>query len=257
VILALVLLSAPAVTAGAQDGPAALAAFHAWHKLPDNASLSFGRALDAYRSTLKAKGLSDEAAERMIRIIVAHDEATLYDRVYAERPTFNTEPNAWLVAAVEGLTPGRALDVAMGQGRNALFLASKGWDVTGFDPSAVGLARAREEAARRTLKIATVHASDEEFDFGVARWDLIAIIYSLEKRSVRRVHDAVKPGGMVVVEAGHTDQSGTPFEYESNELLQIFSSGFRVLHYEEVVARHDWGDDKPVRLVRLVAQKLP
>jgi hypothetical protein len=57
----------------------------------------------------------------------------LYNRTYtSSSPQFTTQPNALLVATVEGRKPGRALDVGMGQGRNALFLALKGWDVTGF-----------------------------------------------------------------------------------------------------------------------------
>ena len=95
--------------------------------------------------------------------------------------------------------------------------------------------------------------SYEEFDFGRTRWDLIAIIYALEKRSVHRVREALKPGGLVVVEAGHSETSGAPFEYHSNELLQIFE-GFRILRYEDTGGTYDWGPET-IRLVRLVAQK--
>ena len=96
-------------------------------------------------------------------------------------------------------------------------------------------------------------ASDEEFDFGRDRWDLIAIIYALEKRSVHRVRDALKPGGLVVIEAGHSDTSDHPFEYRSNELLEIFKD-LRILKYEETTSKYDWGPET-IRLVRLVAQK--
>jgi hypothetical protein len=98
-----------------------------------------------------------------------------------------------------------------------------------------------------------VHAADEEFEFGGGRWDLIAIIYALEKRSVHRVRDALKPGGLVVIEAGHSETSGAPFEYGTNELLEIFK-GFRILRYEDTSGSYDWGQER-IRLVRLVAQK--
>ena len=70
----------------------------------------------------------------------------MYDKVYSGVPEFKTEPNRLLMETVDGRKPGRALDVGMGQGRNALALARLGWDVTGFDVSAVGLAEASAAA---------------------------------------------------------------------------------------------------------------
>lgn len=172
---------------------------------------------------------------------------------YAGTPEFNTKPNRLLVEAVEGVRPGTALDVDMGQGRNAIYLASRRWAVTGFDVAEVGLQKARAQAAAAGVTITAVHASDEEFDFGRERWDLVAIIYALEKRSIHRVRDALKPGGLVVIEAGHSDTPDSVMEYQSNELLEIFS-GFRILKYEETVGAYDWGPEQ-IRLVRLVAQK--
>lgn len=56
---------------------------------------------------------------------------------------WKADPNRFLVEELEGLAPGRALDIACGEGRNAIWLASMGWEVTGVDFSAVGLAKAR------------------------------------------------------------------------------------------------------------------
>jgi 2-polyprenyl-3-methyl-5-hydroxy-6-metoxy-1,4-benzoquinol methylase len=240
--------------AGAQgEGRAAYEVFMQWKKEAANAQLEFGPALTKYRERLKVDAATDAAADRTIRLIAAHSEGELYDRVYSEAPTFNTEPNQLLLAAVSGVPSGKALDVGMGNGRNALHLARQGWDVTGFDVAAVGLKSAREQATAASLALTTVLAADEEFDFGRSRWDLIVIIYALEKRSVHRVRDALKPGGLVIVEAGHTETSGSPFEYRSNELLEIFQ-GFRILQYEDTSGKYDWGPEQ-IRLVRLVAQK--
>lgn len=235
------------------EGRAAFEKFLEWKRLPPNAELDFGDALNRYRQYLISQGGSEAAADRTTRLIVAYDEAELYNKLYASEPTFNTKPNRLLVAAVEGLRAGKALDVDMGQGRNAVYLATRGWEVTGFDAAEVGIQKARAHAAAANVTITAVHASDEEFDFGRERWDLIAIIYALEKRSVHRVRDALKPGGHVVVEAGHTDKPGSAFEYQSNELLDIFA-GFRILKYEETLGAYDWGPET-IRLVRLVAQK--
>lgn len=253
-VLVLLLALAPALPVTCQtEGRAALDAFLEW-KRKASPQLPFGEALEKYQQKLRGDGLSQEASERTIRLIVAYDEAELYDRVYAAPPEFNTSPNQLLVEAVRDVPPGKALDVGMGQGRNSLFLAARGWDVTGFDVAEVGLEKARTQAAASGLRITAVHASDEEFDFGRTRWDLIAIIYAIEKRSVHRVREALKPGGLVVVEAGHSETSGAPFEYQSNELLQIFE-GFRILRYEDTGGTYDWGPET-IRLVRLVAQKL-
>jgi SAM-dependent methyltransferase len=111
--------------------------------------------------------------------------------------------------------------------------------VTGFDVSATGLATAQRTARARVLTLTTVHAYDGDFDFGAARWDMIAMLYPMEKRSVRRIASALKPGGLVVVEVGRKDASGAPFEVESGELLRIFS-GFRSSRYEETIGLADW-----------------
>ena len=206
------------------EGHVALKAFDEWRRQPANAALTWDETLDRYRAHLLKGGLSPGEADRILRLALAHDEGALYDKVYSGGPEFKTEPNRLLMDAVDGRKPGRALDVGMGQGRNALAVARLGWDVTGFDVSAVGLAKARVAAAAQGVTINAVHASDEEFDFGRDRWDLIALLYAIEKRSVFRVKSALRPGGLVVVEAAHREASGAEWEFESNELLCIFES---------------------------------
>jgi 2-polyprenyl-3-methyl-5-hydroxy-6-metoxy-1,4-benzoquinol methylase len=207
-----------------------------------------------YKAKLIASGVSEPAAAKTVSIIESRDEASLYDPLFASpKPKFATHPNRLLVEAVKNRKPGRALDIAMGQGRNALYLAKLGWDVTGFDVSKAGLDQAQRQAAQSGLTIHSSQMSDEEFDFGTEQWDLIALIYPIEKRSVYRVRQALKPGGIVVVECSHKEASDAPFEYDSNELLQIFT-GFRILKYEDAVAEHEWAG-KQLRLVRLIAQK--
>ena len=235
------------------EGHTALLAFQKWQAEAVNAKLRYNDALKRYREHLMARVPDPSAADRTIRLVMAHDEGVLYNRVYASPPDFNIRPNQLLVSAVEGVKPGRALDVGMGQGRNALFLAGKGWDVTGFDVADVGLKQAQQSASATGAKITTVHASDEEFDFGRERWDLIAIIYAIEKRSVHRVRDALRPGGLVVLEAGHRETSKAEFEYDTDELPE----NLRGLPDPALRGRggsYDWGPEK-IRLVRLVARK--
>jgi 2-polyprenyl-3-methyl-5-hydroxy-6-metoxy-1,4-benzoquinol methylase len=182
------------------------------------------------------------------------DEVSFWNRFYSgTRPRFNTQPNQLLVDAVQGRDPGQALDVAMGQGRNSVFLAQQGWAVTGFDLSTRALEIAQQQAEEAGVKIHTVLAKDQDFDFGKDQWDLIALLYLMEKRSFARAREALKPGGLVIVEGFHQDVRGPSVRFTSEELLERFA-GFQILHYEEVEDRADWGNRK-VRLVRLVAQK--
>ncbi len=249
-------LAVVAIHGVAQTSDAKLAdAFWEWEKAaPPNASED--EAYSRYKAKLRKDGLSEAAAEDAIARIKREglrQEGEFYDGIYTKGPKINLGPNALLVRAVTGRTPGKALDVAMGQGRNTLFLAAKGWDVTGFDISKVGLQQAQAKAESRGLKINTVHAADSDFDFGREKWDLIAVIYALEKRSARRVRDALNPGGIAVIESGHRKGPGLPFEYEGDELRKIFE-GFRILHYEEVTEHGDWGE-RPYPLARIIAEK--
>ena len=88
----------------------------------------------------------------------------------AETPRFNTNPNAFLVQMVQGRPAGAALDVGMGQGRNAIYLAQKGWTVTGFDPAGRAVALAQETAKKAGVTITTFTQGDDEFEWGENRW---------------------------------------------------------------------------------------
>ena len=81
----------------------------------------------------------------------------------------------------------------MGIGRNALHLARAGWDVTGFDVSSVGVRHAEATARTEKLRLRAVVAADEEFDFRTSQWDLIALIYAIEKRNIHRARQALRP----------------------------------------------------------------
>ena len=185
ILLCSVLLTGHAAAAPQQsEGLAALEAFNRWRSQPAHVALSWNDTLAGYRSHLLKSGVSAEQADRIMRLALAHDEGTFYDKVYEGAPDFQTDPNRLLVDAIASRKPGKALDVGMGQGRNTLFLAKHGWQVTGFDVSAAGLAKARTAASAQGLAIDAVLASDEEFPFGRDQWDLIALLYAIEKRSV-------------------------------------------------------------------------
>ena len=177
--------------------------------------------------------------------------SSVWDQIFQNEVGFNHEPNRLLTTTVAGITPGTALDVATGQGRNALYLAAHGWKVTGVDISDEGLRQASEAAQRARLQVDMVHADLTTFDFGTDRWDLVALIYAPSERlpDIRR---AVRPGGLVVYEyfapAGPSNHSPVPAD-----LAKEFA-GWEILRDEEVEDVPDWAVDR-AKLVRFVARK--
>ena len=133
-------------------------------------------------------------------------DADDWDRRYSTSELIWTaEPNRFLVEEVRDLAPGRALDLAAGQGRNAVWLAHEGWQVTALDFSAVGLDKARRLAARAGVAIDLVRADARDPIDGA--FDLVAVLYlhlSAEdrRRALRNAAGAVAPGGTLLV-VGH------------------------------------------------------
>lgn len=182
-----------------------------------------------------------------------------WDAVFMTSQTLNREPNRWLVSAVKDVTPGRALDVGIGQGRNAVFLAKQGWTVTGIDIAGEGMRLAREQAAAAGVKIDTVYASDADYDFGRGQWDLVAFIYMPVRGFPKKVYEGLRPGGLVVAEAfgnaGDPARAGQDVYYGSGEMRRLFeAAGFEIVRYEEPTDVADYGLQR-VPLVRLVARK--
>lgn len=125
---------------------------------------------------------------------------------------FGTEPNDFLRQQAHHLAPGgRVLCLAEGEGRNAVWLAAQGHDVTGIDTAGIGLEKAQRLAAERGVALTTVVADMAEFVFGVAVWDGIVSIFAHVPPHVRqRVHaqalKALKPGGILILEAYRPQQ---------------------------------------------------
>ena len=93
--------------------------------------------LAQYREVLRERGVAPDEIDRQIKVINEQGRALEIERwnviLTAPTPRFNTAPNDFLVEIAKTRKPGRALDVGMGQGRNAIYLAQQGWTVTGFD----------------------------------------------------------------------------------------------------------------------------
>ena len=222
---------------------------------------------ERHRAALVSAGVTDAEAQRRIvviqRLMRTRTEGwrAMFNNIYSsDRVGFSVKPNALLVAAVEGRAPGRALDVAMGQGRNAVFLALKGWAVTGFDVSDTGLEIARRNAAQAGASLHAVLSSDAGFDFGTDRWDLVVLAYApvplTRPEYVARLRGALRPGGLVVVESFASDAAAParrPVDIDPAQLRSAFGD-FVVHRMEDTVAQADWGE-APTRLARMVAER--
>ncbi|MCC7154554.1 MAG: class I SAM-dependent methyltransferase [Bryobacterales bacterium] len=223
--------------------------------------------MQAYRDTLFAAGLSREdihghldTIKREMRVRTDGWRAIFNNIFTAGGGGFSTAPNALLVSAIVGRRAGRALDAGMGQGRNSLFLARSGWEVTGFDVSDEGLAAARRNASEAGLKIAAIQCGESGFDYGAAHWDLMVFTYVPfrveDPGFAARLGNALRPGGIVVVEsfASETTSAGRrPVDIDPAALRTAFA-GFRILHFDDVSGTPEWTRE-PARLVRMIAER--
>lgn len=132
----------------------------------------------------------------------------IWDQRYAtEDYVYGTEPNGFLAETIPGLDDGgRALCLAEGEGRNAVFLAERGYEVHAVDGSAVGLAKAERLARERGVHIATEVANLDGYKIDPGAWDLIVSIFChlpapARQALHREVVAGLRPGGHFVVEA--------------------------------------------------------
>jgi SAM-dependent methyltransferase len=229
---------------------------------PDLRQASDEVVFERYAQELVRQGLTEaQVTSRVATIRSLGDRAEIerWNRILtAENPRFNTAPNAFLVEMTKGLKPGRSLDVGMGQGRNTIYMAEQGWDSVGFDPAERAVEAARAQAKKLGVRIIATVARDTEYQWGEAQWDLIILSYVGGREYVADVQRALRPGGMVVLEAFHRDATkassiGGSVVFDTNELLQLFP-GFRVVRYEDTDAVADFGGAR-TRVVRLAATK--
>ncbi|MCL7458198.1 class I SAM-dependent methyltransferase [Micromonospora echinofusca] len=136
-------------------------------------------------------------------------DSTAWDERYARAPelVWTAEPNRFVVEEVAGLSPGRAIDLAAGEGRNAVWLAQQGWEVTAVDFSAVAIERGRELARQRDVSVDWQVADVTAYEPPADGVDLVLIAYlHLPAAEIAAVlshaRRAVRRGGRVLV-VGH------------------------------------------------------
>lgn len=228
-----------------------------------------------YGETLAKQGLTKEEIGRrfgvIMRLFAVKPEGAevFYDKTFSrpaltgrpEEDGFASLPSEFLVGAVKGVPPGRALDLGMGQGRNAVALAKAGWTVTGVDVSGEAVAAAKRNAAAAGVGLEGVKSDYASFDLGRDAWDLVAMIFAWapidEPAFVERVRASLKPGGLVVFEnfVSTPERPHAPMvrALPPGATREAFA-GFEMVSYEESTGTGDWSGPGS-NLVRMVARK--
>ncbi len=168
-------------------------------------------------------------------------------------------PSALLTEWLNDRSPGKALDFASGTGRNALYLAEKGYDVTAVDISPSAIETAEQAARGKGLKIKWIVADLDDYMI-LEQYDLILIsFFHVNKNMVLSITNALKKAGILLYENHMLSPSSAEneahkhrFHFKPGELRQLFK-GLNILCYKELkVHGHE---DHPSYLVILVAQK--
>jgi SAM-dependent methyltransferase len=187
------------------------------------------------------------------------DQKRWNDRFGREEFAFGKEPNPFLKKHIRLLPKGKALDIASGEGRNAVFLAQNGFEVDAVDISEKGLKKAQKLAREKGVKINTFLIDLDQYPIKKERYDLIANFYFLRRRLILRIKKGLKKGGKVIFETylleHRTLGTGGPkqakYFLKPNELLGLFKD-FRILFYREGIFR-EGGRKKAV--ASLIAEK--
>ena len=163
-----------------------------------------------------------------------------WDERYRKGEHSPTKPHKLLVTVVDTLRAGRALDIASGAGRHAIYLASQGWDVIAVDSSAVGMEVARRRAIEAAVQFEMVHADLEagEFEIPDSQYDLICDFYYLQRDLFPSIKAGVRSGGTfigsihIVDDEPDAHEMNPAFLLNPGELKQLFAD-WEIIHYHE------------------------
>ena len=154
-------------------------------------------------------------------------------------------PSPLLKNAVDSLPQGRALDIATGTGRNALFLAEQGYEVDAIDISDEALTIARDHAAERSLEVNWIQADIDDYCFPERTYDVVMVNFYTLSHRLPDVKEALAADGVLLYE--HHLRSTDPVErgpssdryrFRSNDLLHSCLD-LTILHYEEKIRVED------------------
>ncbi len=169
----------------------------------------------------------------------AEGDRSRWDALYkSQKYIFGTEPAQVLQNNLDLLPKGKVLDIAMGEGRNAVFMASKGYVVEGVDISAEALRKAKKLARTRHVTIQTINADLTNYTLKPESYEVILNIHFLQRNLIPEIKKGLKKGGVVVFENYLEDQLiyqpnlRRDFLLKKGELKEWFKD-FDILVYQE------------------------
>ena len=162
---------------------------------------------------------------------MSSDHIRKWDERYRNGEKLREEPSPLVVEFTRDLAPGRALDLACGPGRHALYLAERGWRVAAVDgaPAAIELLRARAKRSNLAIEARLADLEAGGFEFPVEAFDLVVCCLYLQRDLIPKMKRALRPAGIVIMTA-LPGEAATPTRVVSGELQAMFT-GWRVLHY--------------------------
>ena len=185
--------------------------------------------------------------------ITAPKDQSRWDKYYdIEEFLFGTGPIRFLKENIHLFPKGKALDLAMGEGRNGVYLATQGFDVLGLDISPLGLKKAHKLAEHHNVRIKTQVVDLEEYQLEKNAYDVIICTYYMQRDLFEQIKESIRPGGMVLIETYNVDylryaSFSKKYLLEHNELLEIFKD-FKTIRYQAY-------DDGTEAYSSIIAQK--
>lgn len=194
---------------------------------------------------------------------------TWEERYNISEYVYGTEPNAWFRWFIDHQKPGKILMAAEGEGRNAVYAARKGWQVSAFDLTEAGREKALAMATKAGVEIDFITADAREVTYPPHHFDALAIIFfhlpdTLRRPVFERLSGFVRPGGFVVLECfsknhfGNTRSGPKTIDllYDPETIREDFD-GFDMVTFDQASYTIDEGalHQGPAEVIRLVASR--
>lgn len=149
---------------------------------------------------------------------------------------FDAPPTPLLIETARRLNVGKALDLACGTGRNALWLAAQGWKVTAIDAAPSAIETLRNQASQLRIHVDAQQANLERGEYRIedSSWDLIAMCYYLQRDLFEPAKQGIVPGGLLLAIVHITEPGEEPTHTRATQgELRTYFEGWEILHYYE------------------------
>ena len=239
---------------------------HAWEQLPNGGTPIAVLCQQGYRSVSACRFLAERGFKTLYSLeggLASWPGPLSNGEKLPSHPHALIAPSRFLIESFDLLPASRglALDVAMGNGRNAVYLATRGFDVDGVDvnPKVVEDARRRARRMGAPIRAVVGNVEDGSYIIPIETFDVIVVFNFLHRPLFRDIKDGIKPGGVVVYQTYTTEQPqfGPPTNpahlVRPGELAEVFSD-WTILRHEEGIEPESPGHG-PKALAGIVARK--